>query len=318
MTVQMTASVARLAVTPRPKDDISQIRQRGNSLQVSVFAGTDPIAGKRLYLSDSTTDPAEAKRIRAKFRAQVAEQRSARTKATFRHTIDEWLKVHEIEETTRQSYDMYVRLYIGPALGKSPAGKITARVLEQFYAHLRRCARLCDGKPFVEHVQEGPHECRTVKHRRPPGRMPAAGYPPHDCADKGCRVIECKPHECTRLSNSTILKIHFMISGALAAALRWEWIVSNPAEVAQKPRQPIPQPNPPTVEQAGQILAAAWEQDEDRGTLVWLVMVTGLRRAEVLGLRWSHFDLKGRTLKVQRNYLFSHEPSRDRPYHPDA
>jgi hypothetical protein len=86
---------------------------------VVVFAGRDPITGKRLYLSESTTDLALARKVRAKFRAQVAEQRSVRrTKATFRHAIGEWLKVHEIEDTTRQSYEMYLRLYIGPALGE--------------------------------------------------------------------------------------------------------------------------------------------------------------------------------------------------------
>jgi integrase len=299
----MTANLVRVAVMARVKDDMSQIRKRGNSLQIAVLAGRDPVTGKRLYLTESTTDLAEAKRIRARFRAQVAEQRNARTKATFRHTVEEWLKVHEIEETTRQSYEMYLRLYLGPVLGELPVGKVSPRVLEQFYAQLRRCSRLCDSKPFVEHRIDSTHECRTVKHRRPPGRMPAGGYPPHDCENIGCTIVECQPHRCKPLSGSTILKIHFVISGAMSAAVRWDWIMSNPADVARKPRQPIPQPKPPTGEQAGDIMAAAWEQDEDWGTLVWLVMVTGMRRAEVLGLRWQHLDLPSRTLTVQRNHL---------------
>jgi integrase len=49
---------------------MSQIRRRGHSLQVT-YAGLDPVTGKRVYLSDSTTDLAEAKRIRTKFRVQV-------------------------------------------------------------------------------------------------------------------------------------------------------------------------------------------------------------------------------------------------------
>jgi hypothetical protein len=31
------------------------------------------------------------------------------------------------------------------------------------------------------------------------------------------------------------------------AAVRWDWVKTNPAEVAKKPRQPVPQPNPPTA-----------------------------------------------------------------------
>jgi hypothetical protein len=46
---------------------MSQIRRRGNSLQVHVLAGTGPLTGKRLYLSELTTDLAEAKRIQLGF-----------------------------------------------------------------------------------------------------------------------------------------------------------------------------------------------------------------------------------------------------------
>jgi hypothetical protein len=35
-----------------------QIRRRGNSLQVVVYAGLDPLTGKRVYLRGSTTDEA--------------------------------------------------------------------------------------------------------------------------------------------------------------------------------------------------------------------------------------------------------------------
>jgi integrase len=36
-----------------------------------MYAGIDPLTGKRFYLSESTTDEAEAKRLLNKFRAQV-------------------------------------------------------------------------------------------------------------------------------------------------------------------------------------------------------------------------------------------------------
>jgi integrase len=76
-----------------------------------------------------------------------------------------------------------------------------------------------------------------------------------------------------------------VISGALSAAVRWGWIATNPATSAKKPRIPAPQPDPPTPEQASRIIAAAWELGPDWGALVWLTMVTGLRRAELLALR---------------------------------
>ncbi len=279
------------------------IERRGNSLRVKVYAGTDPLTGKRLYLRESTTDEKEAERILTRLLAQVDAERHAKTNATLSVAVDEWLRTLEVEESTREAYEMYARRYIKPALGKERVGKVSARVLEQFYAELRRCRARCDGRPFIEHRVDGEHECREVRHRRPPGRPPAGGYPPHDCAEAGCKVLECRPHECRPLGNATISKIHFMLSGTFAAAVRWEWIDSNPAEVARKPRQPAPQPTPPTVEQAARIIDAAWGQDEAWGTLVWLVMVTGMRRAEVLALRWSDVDLAAGYITVRRNYV---------------
>jgi integrase len=270
---------------------------------VLVYAGLDPLTGRRLYLSESTTDEAEAKRILNRFRAEVDAQQNARTKATLGAAIDAWLRIHEVEDNTRQGYEAYTRNHIKPAIGHVPLGKITTRLLEEFYAELRRCRLRCDGRPAIDHRTAEPHECRVVRHRWPPGRPPAGGHPPHDCVVVGCAVTQCPPHECKPLSAATIRHIHFAISAALAAAVRWDWIKTNPAEVAKKPRQPVPQPNPPTVEQAGRIAAAAWEQDESWGTLVWLVMVTGIRRAELLALRWSHVDLTAGTLTVRRNYV---------------
>jgi integrase len=279
------------------------ITKRGKSFRVKVYAGLDPLTGKRIYLDESTTDEGEAEKILTRFRSQVDEQRHARTKGTLRTAINEWLLVHEVEDSTRQGYEAYLRLHVGPALGDQPVGKISARLLEQFYAELRRCADHCDGSPRVDHRVDGPHECRTVRHRYPPGRPPAGGYPDHDCAKSKCVVKECPQHQCKPLGNSTILKIHYMISGALSAAQRWEWISSNPAEVTKKPRQPTPDPQPPTADQAAQIAAAAWAEDEMWGTLVWLVMVTGMRRAELLALRWDDIDLTNGTIIIRRNYV---------------
>lgn len=89
----------------------------------------------------------------------------------------------------------------------------------------------------------------------------------------------------------------------LTAAERWEWITSNAAVRAKKPRQPPPSPEPPTAAQAASIIEAAWSEDEHWGVLVWLVMVTGLRRGELLALRWSDLDPEAGVLSVRRGYV---------------
>jgi integrase len=97
--------------------------------------------------------------------------------------------------------------------------------------------------------------------------------------------------------------MHFAIQGTMTAAKRWGWITRNPAENAVKPRQPASEPDPPTAEQAAQIVEAAWAEDDSWGTLVWLVMVTGVRRAELLAMRWRRVDLAAGTMEVRRNWV---------------
>lgn len=158
--------------TPRPR---GTIRRRGNSFQVIVYAGIDPLTGNPLRLRESTTDEAEARRILRRLTASVDEQRHAKTNASFRVAMDAWLRTHEVEEITLASYEQYARVYLYPAFGAEPIGKVSARLLEEFYAELRRCSVRCDGQPSIEHRTSEPHDCRTVKHRRCPGRPPAAG-----------------------------------------------------------------------------------------------------------------------------------------------
>ena len=106
------------------------IRKRGNSYQVRVYAGDDPLTGRPHYLTESTRDRKQAERILRRLLTEVDEQGATRTKATLASALDAWLRVHDGEANTRRGYEANVRRYIGPALGDVPLGKITAHLLE--------------------------------------------------------------------------------------------------------------------------------------------------------------------------------------------
>jgi integrase len=76
------------------------VRRRGNSFEVVVYAGTDPLTGKDRYLSRSTRDQREVDKIRTALLAQVDQQRAPATRATLSHTLDAWLEMHEAEAST--------------------------------------------------------------------------------------------------------------------------------------------------------------------------------------------------------------------------
>ena len=136
--------MAKKISTGRPR---GHIRQRGNSFQVLVYAGLDPLTGKEIRLTGSTSTEPEAKALLKQFRAQVDDQRAPKTKASFRAAMDAWLRVLDVEETTRESYEQYARNHLYPAFGDEPISRITAQLLEAFYAELRRCSQRCGSRP---------------------------------------------------------------------------------------------------------------------------------------------------------------------------
>lgn len=258
------------------------IRVRGGSLQVRVFVGRDAVTGRERYLSRTVggTDRAARRRAEKIMTALIAgadTQRTPGTSTSLGEAIDAWLATAHLEETTRRTYVGYIERTIKPALGNKGIDKLTARDLEAFYADLRRCRLRCRGVKFIE------------KHR---------SNGDHDCAVEGCRAHVCRP-----LAASTVRQMHSVISGTLSAATRWDWISSNPARVAQRPKAKAPEPNPPSASEAARLLDTAFEMDEDWGTLVWLVMTTGIRRGEVCALRWHDIDLDAEVIEIRRNYV---------------
>jgi integrase len=180
--------------------------------------------------------------------------------------------VLDVEVSTRQGYVRKIDKHIRPVLGGLQVGRLDAETLESLYAVLRRCRARCGGRKYIDHRTTRKHECD--------GR--------------------CRPHICKPLSASSIRQIHWILSGALNRAVRWKWISINPADQAEKPGLPHPDPVPPSAKEAARIVTAAWDADPDWGMFVWLAMVTGARRAELCALRWSHVDLDGAVLSLRR------------------
>lgn len=47
----------------------------------------------------------------------------------------------------------------------------------------------------------------------------------------------------------------------------------------------------------------AWRQDKEWGLFLWLTMVLGARRDELVALRWGHVDVDAGQVSIRRNYV---------------
>ncbi len=152
-----------------------------------------------------------------------------------------------------------VRLHLIPGLGKKRLAKLTAQ----------------DVRTFITRVRQ---ECQCCKHG-----WDASRAEPRCCANS--------PRECceTKLSPRIVQSIHAVLRNALETAVREELIPRNVAKLVRVPAPRYKVNRGLTVAQSKATLKAS--ANHRLATLYVLALFLGLRRGELLGLRWEHVDL---------------------------
>ena len=98
------------------------------------------------------------------------------------------------------------------------------------------------------------------------------------------------------LSGRTVLHYHRILKQALAQAVKWQLLASNPADAVEPPK---PEEREMVVLDDDQMALLI---DSTKGSYLYiptlLALSTGMRRGEVLALRWSVVDLDRDTVSV--------------------
>ncbi len=99
------------------------------------------------------------------------------------------------------------------------------------------------------------------------------------------------------LSPNTIRKHHVLLHTALKSAFRQGVIPSNPIQRATPPRATTVEVAYYTPARLGQLLRAV--KGDHLEVPVWLACFLGLRRSEILGLRWRDVDLSSGQISIR-------------------
>jgi integrase len=168
---------------------------------------------------------------------------------------------------TYQGYEGVVRLHLIPGLGSKRLGKLTAQ----------------DVRTFITRTKQ---ECQCCKH----------GWDAQRDTRRCCALGQCCD---SRLSARMVQFIHAVLRNALESAVREEIIPRNVAKLVQvsTPRYKVNRGL--TGQQAKATMAAA--ADHRLSALYVLALYLGLRRGELLGLRWQDVDLDEGKLEVVNN-----------------
>jgi integrase len=121
------------------------------------------------------------------------------------------------------------------------------------------------------------------------------------------RLLELKPLDVQRLysellgrglSAGTVVNLHLVLIQALGQAERWGFIPRNPVASAQPPRPRRPEPTIVDPEIAERLLVTS--ADTRFHLPVAIAISTGMRRGEILALRWADLDADLSVARVRR------------------
>jgi integrase len=100
------------------------------------------------------------------------------------------------------------------------------------------------------------------------------------------------------LSPRTVQYTRGVLRSALGQALKWGIVSRNVATLVDPPRMEKKRVTALSAEQARKLLDSVKDQNDRLWPLLTVAVMTGLRQAELLGLRWSDVNLTANTLHV--------------------
>ena len=103
------------------------------------------------------------------------------------------------------------------------------------------------------------------------------------------------------LASRTVNQIHRTLNGALNEAVKWRIIPYNVCSVVTPPKCIGNEMNVLTLEQVEQLLDSA--KGDRFEALYALAVTTGMRRGELLGLKWEDVDMNVSTVRVKRSLV---------------
>lgn len=106
------------------------------------------------------------------------------------------------------------------------------------------------------------------------------------------------------LSAKTVLEHHRLIRTILATAEKEMIVPYNAASRATPPKAEAPEQKTLEPEEVKRILQALEEEPLLWRAMVHLLIVTGARRGEVMGLRWGKVDLENQTIRIDETLLY--------------
>ena len=189
-------------------------------------------------------------------------------------TLAEWLDIWmsdymgDKKYLTVKNYKSNIETHIKPKLGSVKLQKLAPHIIQRFYNELS------------DHGCSVPVKDKNGNVQKKDGKV----------------VTSLSP-----MAAKTVRNIHGTLNKALSVAVSIGYLRSNPAECVILPRVEKKEIHPLTDEQVKEFLKEA--SSEDYGIALKVILFTGLRESELLGLTWDSVDFKTGSITISKQLL---------------
>lgn len=258
---------------------MANVSKRGDSYRIRVYVGED-VNGKQLFKSKTwTPEPGmtarqierELERQKVLFEEQVKSGHCIDSNIKFKDFCEKWFEDYaevNLKPRTVHNYrELTKRVYT--ALGHIPLNKLRPTHILEFSKQL--------SQPGVRGVQGVPNK-----------------------EGKITRKQSDKP-----LSPKTIKNYLMFVSSVLGTAVEWGFIESNPASKVKAPKQEHKRLQILDDKQIKEFIAALDAEPLERRLIFYLLIFTGMRRGELLGLEWQDIDWENSIIHIRRTSQYA-------------
>lgn len=310
---------------------MATVTQRNGTYKITVSCGYD-ITGKQIRRS-MTWKPApnmtkkqiekELNNQMVRFEDKVRNGECLDGKMKLSDFMAIWFKDYAEKELKPKTVEHYKTLSerVGQALGHLKLEAVNRHHIMSFYDNLQeenirkdirfRC--LIDLKAYRKENKLKKIDISTsaAVSLATLDTMEKGGNVTMQSAEKLCAALGLKmnktfaPVENKTLSAKTIRLYHAFLSSVFSKAVEWEMIKSNPCALAKPPKLENKEPSSLEQDEVKQMLAALENESIQNRTMVQMLVFIGMRRGELLGLKWSDIDFNNKLISIRRTLHYT-------------
>jgi integrase len=259
---------------PKNRNGEGNIRQRPDGRwegRVWVYTTDGGEVRRSVYGATWEATHAEMTRLKAD---SIGGARVSVTVQTVGEYMEYWLEEivkHRVRESTLNSYRWLYRSYVAPYLSTRKLARLRPSDVRSFLDRLKGICQCCALRKDARRVEGG----------------------------RDARCCGREPRECcgSFLSDGSVRYVHRLLRAALQDAVAEDLVPTNVAKTLRISHRYRPKFKPWSAEEARRFLTMA--KDDRLYPLYAVALSLGLRRGELLGLRWVDVDLVGNVVTVE-------------------